>query len=157
MSNRLSAILVVLSVILALLGNSIFIVQQSERAFVIRLGKVIGNAEGLPEVKLPGLHFKAPLIDNIYKMDVRNQIWAIESDSIQSIEQIYLKVDFYFKWKIEDFGLFFKVNAAGGQKPWSEAKKNVEILLRQKVKNAVLEEFGRRPLAKLIAEDRNEV
>jgi membrane protease subunit HflC len=157
MSNRLSAILIVLSVILALLGNSIFIVQQSERAFVIRLGKVIANAEGLPEVKLPGLHFKAPLIDNIYKMDVRNQIWAIESDSIQSIEQIYLKVDFYFKWKIEDFGLFFKVNAAGGQKPWSEAKKNVEILLRQKVKNAVLEEFGRRPLAKLIAEDRNEV
>jgi membrane protease subunit HflC len=142
---------------LACLLQSIFIVHEGERAFILRLGKVVSTVEGQPKVMHPGLHVKIPLIDTIYTMDARNQIWGIESDRIQSVEQVYLMVDFYFKWKIEDFGLFFKVNAAGGQKLWNHAKRNVEILLKQKIKNAVLEEFGRRPLAKLIAEDRQEM
>jgi len=81
----------------------------------------------------------------------------MDADRVQTVEQLYLLVDFYFKWKVDDFPLFFRVHASGGERPWDRAKTNVEVLLKQKVRNAVLEEFGRRPLSRLIAEDRKDI
>lgn len=140
-----------------LLINSMFIVNQSERSVLIRLGKVASDHLNQPMLYEPGLHFKIPFIDKPYRMDARNQIWTIDSDRIQTVEQVYLMVDFYFKWKIDNFVEFFKVNSAGGARTWAQSKKNVEYLIKQKVKNAVLKEFGRRPLSSLISEDRQDV
>ncbi len=137
--------------------NSIFIVNQSERAVLIRLGKVASDHLNQPRLYQPGLHLKVPFLDKPYRMDARNQIWTIDSDRIQTVEQVYLMVDFYFKWKIDNFVEFFKVNSAGGARSWAQSKKNVEYLIKQKVKNAVLKEFGKRPLSSLISEDRQDV
>ncbi len=143
--------------ILLLLSQSLFVVNQSERAFLIRLGQLHEGKNGLPQVYGPGLYWKWPFIDGVYILDPRDQIWTMDADRVQTVEQLYLLVDFYFKWKIDNFPLFFRVHAAGGERSWSQAKKNVEILLKQKVRNAVLEEFGRRPLSRLIAEDRKDI
>jgi membrane protease subunit HflC len=138
--------------------QSLFIVQEGERAFRIRLGLLEMNSKTQqPIVYTPGIHYKWPILDKIYKIDPRDQLWIMDSDRVQTVEQLYLLVDFYFKWKVDDFPLFFKLHSAGGDRPWDEARRNVEVLLKQKVRNAVLEEFGRRPLSRLIAEDRKDI
>jgi len=157
MSTRFYVLWGSLISLLVLGYQSFFIVQESGRAVRIRFGQLETNSSNQVILYEPGLHFKWPLVDSIYTMDSRHQIWTMDADRVQTIEQLYLLVDFYFKWKVDNFPLFFRVHAAGGEKSWAEAKTNVEVLLKQKVRNAVLEEFGKRPLSRLIAEDRKDI
>ncbi len=134
-----------------------FIVPESHKAMRIRFGQLETDQHNEAIIYESGCHIKWPFIDSIYHMDARQQMWTMDADEVQTVEQLYLLVDFYFKWKVDNFPLFFRVHSSGGGKSWQEAKANVEVLLKQKVRNAVLEEFGKRPLSRLIAEDRKEI
>ena len=58
--------LIGLIIILVLIGSqSIFIVNQTEKALVIQLGDPVDKVFG------PGLHFKIPLIQTVVRFDAR--------------------------------------------------------------------------------------
>ncbi|MBM4222357.1 MAG: protease modulator HflC [Gammaproteobacteria bacterium] len=140
-----------------ILLSSAFTVHEGQRAVIMRLGQLKTDLNSRPIICEPGLHFRIPFLESPYYIDIRQQIWIMDSDPIQTIDQLYLLVDFYFKWEVSDSAEFFRIHTAGGTRSWDAAKSNVEFLLKQRVKNAVLEEFGRRPLGRLVLEDRRDI
>ena len=74
--SRSSIILVLGGLIFILLVNSIFIVNEKEKALVTQFGEVIR-----PDVPV-GLHLKLPIIQNVEKFDARLQSLDEEPDRI---------------------------------------------------------------------------
>jgi len=56
-------------IMLVILFASFYTIDQGERGVIVRNGAVIGTAE-------PGLHFKAPFIDSVYEIKVRDTTLA---------------------------------------------------------------------------------
>jgi modulator of FtsH protease HflC len=88
--------LFVLFVVLIVAYSSVFTVQQTEQALVVRLGKPVGV------VTEPGLHFKAPFIDSVISID--NRILDLENPSqeIIAFDRRRLVVDAFARYRIKD-------------------------------------------------------
>ena len=99
--SRSSIILVLGGLIFILLVNSIFVVNEKEKALVTQFGEVIR-----PDVQV-GLHLKLPIIQNVEKFDARLQSLDEEPDRILTIESKYLLVDSFVKYRIVDVLTFY--------------------------------------------------
>ena len=112
MSERLQYLFINLLILAFVAYQSVFVVYEGEKAFLLHFGEIVRSGN---QVRLysPGLHLKWPFIEKPYLMDARLQIGMVDVDKIQSVEQVYLMVDFYFKWRIKDFEKFFKVSGGG--------------------------------------------
>jgi modulator of FtsH protease HflC len=88
--------LLVLFVVLIVAYSSVFTVQQTEQALVVRLGKPVGV------VTEPGLHFKAPFVDSVISID--NRILDLENPSqeIIAFDRRRLVVDAFARYRIKD-------------------------------------------------------
>ncbi len=87
---------------LAVVGySSVFAVQQTEQAIVVRFGKPVDN------VTDPGLHFKAPFVDTVINID--NRILDLENPSQEVIasDQKRLVVDAFARYRIKDALRFY--------------------------------------------------
>ena len=82
--------------VLILLFTSMFILDQTQQAVVLRFGKIVRV------VKDPGLHFKQPFVDNVVKFEKRMLIYDIEPEKIITADKKTLIVDTYTLWKIKD-------------------------------------------------------
>jgi len=82
--------------VLILLFTSMFILDQTQQAVVLRFGKVV------KVVKEPGLHFKQPFVDNVVKFEKRMLIYDIEPEKIITADKKTLIIDTYTLWKIKD-------------------------------------------------------
>src|SRR5277367_3284608 len=98
---------IVALIILILLFASFFTVDQGQTALTLRLGSIEKDAQGLPKIYGPGLHFKTPFIVNVRKFDTRLQDLEDKSPRILTQEQKYLFVDYYAKWRIKDLELYY--------------------------------------------------
>jgi len=156
MNSKVQTLLILVLIGVFVGFESLFVINEGEKALTIRFGKLV-KSDDLVRVHEPGLHFKVPFVDRIYRVDSRIQINDIPTDKIQNSEQIYLVVDYYLKWKVADFEKFFMVNTSGGARSWNEAKRFAERLLRQKVNNAVIVEIGKRSIPELVADNRQEI
>lgn len=128
---------------------SLFVVEQTQRAIVLRLGKMEVDDKGQVEVLGPGLHWKIPLIDSVKYFDVRIQTLDISSSRIPTEEKKELIVDLFTKWQVQDFPSFFK--ATGGNAV------RAETLLREKTVDGLRAEIGRRKLSDVVNRDRQKV
>ena len=88
--------LFLLFVVLIVAYSSVFTVQQTEQALVVRLGKPVGV------VTEPGLHFKAPFVDSVISID--NRILDLENPSqeIIAFDRRRLVVDAFARYRIKD-------------------------------------------------------
>jgi len=82
--------------VLILLFTSMFILDQTQQAVVLRFGKIVRV------VKEPGLHFKQPFVDNVVKFEKRMLIYDIEPEKIITADKKTLIIDTYTLWKIKD-------------------------------------------------------
>jgi membrane protease subunit HflC len=90
-------VLLVLAVIAAFVGYSaMFTVYETRQAIVIRLGNPIRV------VTEPGLHFKAPFIDNVVYVDKRILDLENPAQEIIAADQKRLVVDAFARYKIVD-------------------------------------------------------
>jgi membrane protease subunit HflC len=88
-------VLLVLAVLAAFVGYSaIFTVYETRQAIVIRLGNPIRV------VTQPGLHFKAPFIDNVVYIDKRILDLENPAQEIIAADQKRLVVDAFARYKI---------------------------------------------------------
>ena len=82
--------------------TSLFIVRETETAFVVRFGKVVR------QVDAAGLYFKTPLLDKAVVFDKRIlQVYSPAKEVIAS-DQKRLIVDAYAKYKITDTKKFYE-------------------------------------------------
>jgi membrane protease subunit HflC len=97
--------------ILVAIAASLFIVQQTQTALVLRFGAVQpvrAQAPGLPSGLAPGLHFRVPLIDNVVYFDRRVLDLDLPIQEVIASDQKRLVVDAFARYRIIDPLRFFQ-------------------------------------------------
>ncbi|MCI3133932.1 protease modulator HflC [Phenylobacterium aquaticum] len=84
-----------------LLSNTLFVVEQREQAIVLNFGEPVRviNAMGADD---PGLHLKAPFIENVIKVDKRNLPLVADKEEIVDVNQKRLVVDAFVRYRISN-------------------------------------------------------
>ena len=83
-------------VVLVVFFLSYFIVKQWERVALIRLGRIVKIEDR------PGIHFKIPLIDRIYVVDMRMQTIQLKGQTTITKDNISVSIDTVVFTKVED-------------------------------------------------------
>lgn len=106
--NRVSIpLLVAVAVLVILLANTFYIVEQREQAIVLRFGEPVRvvNAQGTNN---PGLKLKTPFLENVIKLDKRNLSLNAEKEEVISADQGKLVVDAFVRYRISDPLLYYR-------------------------------------------------
>ena len=130
----------------------LFTVHETERALVVRLGR-LQEVEGKARIYQPGLHIKAPILDDVLYFDTRLQMSELPSARILTVEKKDLIVDLFVKWKIEDFPLFYKSTSGAGSA--RDGKDRATLLLNQKVIDSLRAAFGQKTIRQVVSENRS--
>ena len=85
--------------------QSVFVVDQTERALLLQLGKPVSGLNGGLE---PGLHFKIPFIQNAVFFDHRVLEYDAPSAEILTLDKKNLVVDNFTRWRIDNPLIFFE-------------------------------------------------
>ena len=141
--NRLANPLVLVGIaLLLLLGSSmVFTVDERERAIKLFLGEITEKDYE------PGLHFKMPLFETVYKFDRRILTLDVQPERVLTNEKKNVIVDSFIKWKIADPEVFYK--RLGGV----EARANSR--LTQFVREGVKDAFGQRTIREVVSSARS--
>jgi len=110
MSNKSLTALIVGVVLAIVLWNSFYIVSQTERAVLLRFGRIVE-----PDVK-PGLHMKIPYVNSVRKFDARLLTLDTTTSRFLTLEKKALMVDSYAKWRVDDAERFY--TATSGMNVW---------------------------------------
>ena len=149
---------VALVFILLLSMSALFTVHEGQQGLVVRLGELVGAKQGEGgHVYKPGLHFRMPLIETARLFDTRLQTFEEKSSRILTVQQKYVLVDYYVKWRIGNLPLYFKRTAAqmGMQRSNSlQARDALQRLLSQKINNALRAEFGQHTITEVVSGER---
>jgi modulator of FtsH protease HflC len=94
--------LLLLLVVLIVGYSSVFAVQQTEQALVVRFGAPVDVATE------PGLHFKAPFIDTVIPVDKRILDLENPSQELIASDQKRLVVDAFARYRIKDALQFYQ-------------------------------------------------
>ncbi len=86
---------------LIVVSNVFFIVQQSQQAIVLEVGRPVRiiNAPGSNEA---GLHLKIPVYQQVEVLDKRNLGLDIQGIEVIASDQRRLRVDAFVRWRISD-------------------------------------------------------
>ncbi|MDA9094294.1 protease modulator HflC [Gammaproteobacteria bacterium] len=141
--NRSTTTTVLAALILAILINSVFVVNDKEHAIVFQFGEAIR-----PDVD-KGLNFKIPIIQNVKKFDSRLQTLDEEPDRILTVESKYLLVDSFVKYKITDVLKFYQAN--------NGSFNSLNSLLAQRTEFELKNQFGKRTVTELVSGERDEL
>ena len=104
MRSPVTGIMVLLLLLLLLIVgySSVFSVQQTEQALVVRLGAPVAV------VTEPGLHFKAPFIDTVIPVDKRILDLENPSQEVIASDQKRLVVDAFARYRIKNALQFYQ-------------------------------------------------
>ncbi|ACK49577.1 HflC protein [Methylocella silvestris BL2] len=93
------AIIAAAVILLVLATGSLFTVQQTQQALVLRFGEPVAG-RGL--VTQPGLHFKIPFIENVVYLD--NRILDLEApkQEVLASDNTRIEVDSFLRYRIVD-------------------------------------------------------
>ena len=135
---------VILAVIVVTVGSSaVYYVDEREKAIVFQFGEIVRSNDS------PGLHFKAPLINNVKFFDARVQTMDSDPELYLTREKKNLVVDSFVKWRI--------TNAANYYTRLGGLASNARNRLAQRVNDALRSEFGNRSVQQVISGDRVEI
>jgi membrane protease subunit HflC len=132
-----------LLILLILVSSSLYVVNQYERAVVLRFGALVKTDVS------PGLHFKVPFVDRVRKFDGRLQTADMVPASFYTVENKRLVVDSYIKWRIKDVSTYYR--STGGDANLAEDR------LGQRVADGLRNQFGRRTLHDVVSGQRDEL
>lgn len=97
-----NVILIVIGALVILLAmDTVYTVQQTERAILLRFGAVVEKDVA------PGLHFKLPIAEEIKKADARVLTADASPETYFTLEKKPLIVDSFAKWRIADVESFY--------------------------------------------------
>ena len=134
---------IAVAVILLILTSSIYIVNEYEKAVVLRFGKLeVVDPE-------PGLHFKLPIADEVKKFEARILTLDEQAESFFTVQNEPLDVDSYAKWRILNVGLYYE--ATGGDEEVANNR------LKARINNGLRNEFGERTVVEVVSGERDEL
>ena len=95
-------LIIVIGVVVIGFG-SIYTIDESEQAIVTQFGKPVGGA-----VTEAGIHFKTPIIQTVLKFDKRILEWDGSANEIPTLDNKYIFIDAFARWRISDALQFYK-------------------------------------------------
>ena len=131
------------ALIFGLLINSVFIVNEKEKAIVFQFGEAVRTDIAV------GFHFKLPIVQNVKKYDSRIQTLDEEPDRILTVESKYLLVDSFIKYRIVDVLTFYKAN--------NGSFNSLNSLLGQRSEFVLKNNFGKRTVQEVVSGERDEL
>ncbi|MBB3102427.1 protease modulator HflC [Azomonas macrocytogenes] len=143
MTNRSLILLIVGSLLALVLWNSFYIVSQTERAVLLRFGRIVE-----PDVK-PGLHMKIPYINSVRRFDGRLLTLDSSTSRFLTVEKKALMVDAYAKWRVKDAERFYTATSGMRQVADERLSRRLEASLR--------DQFGKRTLHEAVSGQRDEL
>ena len=132
-------ILVAAGVVLA---ESLYTVTEMEQGVVTQFRKI------MRVVKEPGLHWKAPFIQNVHYLDKRLMEWDGQPKQIPTRGKKYITVNTWARWRIDDPRKFYK-SVGSERNAQAQLDDQIETALRNEVSSLVLEETVRSTSRKL--------
>jgi len=143
MSNKSLTALIVAVVLAIVAWNSFYIVSQTERAVLLRFGRIVE-----PDVK-PGIHVKIPYVNSVRKFDARLMTLDTTTSRFLTLEKKALMVDSYAKWRVDDAERFY--TATSGMKQIADER------LARRLEAALRDQFGKRTLHESVSGQRDEL
>jgi len=125
--NKTTLIMPAAVILIAAILSSIFIVDEREKALVLRFGRVVQTVED------PGLAFRVPLMDQVVTYDDR--IISIDMAAVEVIpnDDRRLTVDAFARYRIVDLERVRQATGAGGLQAISIADGLLEKILNAEV------------------------
>ncbi|ADJ27495.1 protease modulator HflC [Nitrosococcus watsonii] len=140
--GRSFSILAGLVVLLLVIGSqSVFTVNERERALLLWLGKIERSDFE------PGLHFKVPFFNSVRKFDGRILTLDAETERYLTIEKKNVLVDSFMMWRIGDVAQYYR--SMGGD------ESRAALRLSQIIRADLRSEFGRRTVQEVISGERS--
>ena len=96
-------ILIFVLAVLIIGYGSIYIINEAEQAVVTQFGKPVGGA-----ITDAGIHFKTPIIQTVIKFDKRILEWDGSANEIPTLDNKYIFIDAFARWRISDALQFYK-------------------------------------------------
>ncbi|PCJ24380.1 MAG: protease modulator HflC [SAR86 cluster bacterium] len=133
----------VIFLIVIVAGNSLFVIKETERAVMLRFGELVND-----DIE-PGLHVKIPWVNTVRVFDGRIQTEDSTPQRYLTLEQKFLEVDSYAKWRIVDVGQFY-VSTRGN--PLTAGS-----LLAARINDGLRDQIGARTLQEVVAGERDQL
>ncbi len=141
--SKLTKLLLIFSLFLAVLANSLFVITEFERGVKLQFGKLVDDD------LQPGIHIKIPFAEQVRIFDGRILTVDAQPDSFFTSEKKRLIVDSYAKWRIQDVGIYYK--ATGGIESVAQNR------LANRVNEGLRNQFGDRTLKEVVSGEREEL
>ena len=136
-------IIPILVVTVIAISQSVYVVQETERAVKLEFGAVVeADVE-------PGLHFKIPIVNSVTKFDARILTLDAAPQSYLTSEKKALTVDSFVKWRVSDVEKYY--TTTGGD------EERLRRLLIQRVDAGLRNEFGSRTVNEVVSGERDEL
>ena len=143
MSNRNLTIIIIIALVIIGIYSSAFTVSEKEFAIRMALGKFEKS-----DFK-PGLHWKIPFYNVVYKYDRRLQSYDAPKQRYLTKGKQPLDVDYYVKWRITNIETFYKKM----QGSVYAAQRNFDSIINK----SLLDAFGQRSMWELVSGERADV
>ena len=142
--NLRNVIIIVLAVLaITLLMNSVYTVHQTERAILLRFGAV-----SEADVR-PGLHFKMPVAETVFKADGRVLTLDSSSETYFTLEKKPLIVDSFAKWRIGNVLRYYEATRFD--------ERIGERILQERINEGLRNEISRRDMHEVVSGQRDEL
>lgn len=79
--------------ILLIISSFLILINQYERAVILRLGKYKGLVK-------PGIHTRIPLVDNILEIDIREKVIEFNAERMLTKDNVPVTIDAILRYKI---------------------------------------------------------
>jgi membrane protease subunit HflC len=136
----MTLILVLVILGLVTLSSSLFVVDERQKAVLLRLGQ-IEKADFEP-----GIHFKTPFVTNVRKFEAREMALDAQPARYLTGEKKNVIVDSFIVWRIDDVATYY--TSMGGDEG------RAALRLSQIIKDGLRAEFGRRTIQEVVSGDR---
>lgn len=103
MNKNIIALGILGLIVLFVVPSAVYTLDETQQAIVTQLGKPVGGAR-----TTPGLHFKVPFIQTVYRFDKRWLAWDGDANQITTRDKKFIWVDTYARWRIADPLKFFQ-------------------------------------------------
>ena len=145
MKQTIFLIIVVGVVILGF--GSIYTINEAEQAVVTQFGKPVGGA-----VTDAGIHFKTPIIQTVIKFDKRILEWDGSANEIPTLDNKYIFIDAFARWRISDALQFYK-SAKNEMLAQSRLDDILDGAVRDEIANRTMVEIVRSSNRAMIIQD----
>ena len=143
MSNRTLILALVIGALVILGANSVFIVDERQRAVLLRFGEIVrGNVPS-------GLGFKIPFADTVRKFDGRILTSDAPPERYLTLEKKAVIVDSFAKFKVDKVELYYEATSGD--------ERRAEDLLKERINTGLRNEISKRTLHEVVSGERDEL